>query len=133
MPFIDEGTGITLIAYFSVSWGILVETRFVSRWTLWFNVVPLLVMLMQYDLGEFAPWLIGYTLFTLALVFVTGNQWLKQIFGTKSYSALMLVTNWHFNGDLSSGAIWYSWLGVSVLVYLIWIFVLWCKYRMGYS
>ncbi len=129
MPYLDAATGVALIAYFTMAWGIVVETRFVSRWTLWFNVVPLLVMLMQYDLGEFAPYLIGYTLITLALVFITGRQWLKQLFSTKSYGALMLVTNWHFNGDFPLDSIWYSWIGVSIVVYLIWLFWIWLTHK----
>lgn len=84
--------GEMLIALFAIGWGIVVESWFVSRHTIWFNIVPLIVMMTTLELNsEALRFLTGYVIISLIAVNVSGYDWLKQLLGAKGFGVLSLI------------------------------------------
>ena len=75
MPLLTEPSADLIIILFTILWGIVIETHFVSRWTILFNVVPLVTLLSSIDMGDtLVIALIGYAVGSIVLALVHGNQ-----------------------------------------------------------
>ncbi|UVS68661.1 hypothetical protein NWT39_12240 [Nitrososphaera viennensis] len=118
MPILDPTQGAILVAIFTIFWGIIVESWFVSRWTIIFNVVPYIVMLATIELAEWAGFLGMYLLLSIIVALVPEHQNLKQLFGAKGYGSLALVLT--VIGSANSNLVYLLWLIISAPVYVAW-------------
>ena len=120
MPLLTSQEGELFVILFTIFWGIVIETKWVSRTTILFNVVPLVTLLssvdMQFDLMYF---LIGYTLFSIAFVFIRKNQDVKQLVGAKGYGSLSLSI-WIFKPSNLTFEVLVVWAVFAVIVYVLW-------------
>lgn len=123
MAILTEYSGDLLIILFTIFWGIVIETRFVTRHTIWFNVVPLIVLLstIELDFGdELTYGLIGYAVGSIALSMIPRQQEIKQLVGAKGYGSLSLAL-FIFRPDeypleVSLGV----WVAIAIAVYVTW-------------
>ncbi len=94
MPLLTPVGGEILVSGFTIAWGIFVETRYVSQWTIWFSIVPLIVVLTTLNL-EFVMYafLTLFLILSIIVVHLTGNysQPLKQFVGAKAYGTITLA------------------------------------------
>ena len=122
---LDPFTGQIFIALFTIFWGIIVESWFVSRWTILFNVVPYLVLLMTFNLGEWANLLGWYVIISILLSLVSGHQGLKQVVGAKGYGALSLALGLVGQENIISnpGTVYVLWFIICIPVYGAWALI----------
>lgn len=92
MPLLTSAEADFTIIIFTIFWGIIIETRFVSKWTIIFNAVPLITLLSTIDFAdETILFLIGYALGSIVLALcVPQHQEIKQLVGAKGYGSLSL-------------------------------------------
>jgi len=128
----DMLTGQILIAVVSISWGIIVETWYVGRWTVFFNLTPLFVIMMTQDLGDFIWIIVGYTIFAILLSQIN-SQALRQLVGAKSYGTLTLSLALYSFAGIGTGWAIAAFIGFSILTYIFWGLVYVAKENRDYN
>jgi len=123
MPVFTPIQGEFLVALFTIGWGITVESWYVSRHTIWFNVVPLLVMMTTLELSSgVLSMLFGYVIVSILLVNATGRDGhlLKQIVGAKGYGSLALTLGLFSGAEALTNEMYATWFVVSLVVFGLW-------------
>jgi hypothetical protein len=120
------------MGYFTTGWGIFIESWYVGRWTIVFNVAPMVVILMTVDLGGFLVPLIIYTIISIVLAGTTGAQTLKHLVGAKSYGALTLALAMMQQGSITGDQVLSNWFLYSLAIYGAWAVVRLVKQRYEY-
>lgn len=132
MPAFTPEQGQFLIALFTIMWGIFIETWYVSRWTITFNVVPVLVMMTTLDLSEgMLQFLWVYAIGSIGIGVVTGEPEIKQIVGAKGFGALSLASGMINVDKVSFGDVVGLWLVLCIPIYIGWWFVRRTKMNRG--
>lgn len=133
MPLLTQDQAEIGVVLFTLFWGIIVETHFVGRWTIIFNVVPLLVFLSTVDMTELLQYvLIGYAIASI-VVAVWGKRFFgnhkreynvtKQLFGAKGYGSLsasiLIIQQQNNNPDFDLMTL-VLWIGIAIPTYALW-------------
>jgi hypothetical protein len=130
MPVLTSFEGELGVALFTIFFGIVVESRFASKWTILFNVVPLLFLLSSVDLPQTIEYIfVGYSFVSIALAFAVGETLfkrkreaynnLKQLVGAKGYGALTLAIVLTGQDNVTWGTI-ALWFFMSLPIYYAW-------------
>ena len=123
MPLLSEPFGDLFIILFTIFWGIVIETRFVTRHTIWFNVVPLVVLLstIELNLDDVLTYgLIGYAIGSIGLSMVPKKQKIKQLVGAKGYGSLSLSLFIFRPSEFPLEVSLAIWIVFAVVVYAVW-------------
>lgn len=92
MPVLTPVGAEILIAGVTIIWGITIETWFVSRWTMFFNIVPMIALLATFESDSWVVLFMGIFLaISFLLIGVSGWQWAKQLVGAKGYGVFALT------------------------------------------
>ena len=120
MAYLTPQQADLLVILFTIFWGIIIETRFVSRWTILFNVVPLVTLLSSVDMQpDLMYFLVGYAMGSIGLAFIPKQQNLKQLVGAKGYGSLSLSI-WIFKPTNLTVEVIIIWIIFAVIVYVLW-------------
>jgi hypothetical protein len=131
LPPLTDLQAQVILALFGVFFGIVIESRFASRWTIFFNVAGLLMILSTVELSLDNYYLLGgYTAAATGIGFLKGNKYktLKHLFGAKSYSALMLSLSLFQAKIIPEIAIVPVWVIIAIPIYIAWH-----KFRKAYG
>lgn len=115
-----------LIAGVTIMWGIIVETWFVSRWTIFFNIVPLIASLAVFDGNAGIVWIMFlFLLISIPLVIVSGK--LRHIVGAKGYGTLSLNVGLLNANIIVADQFLVSIVITGIVVFFLWFIMMWAK------
>lgn len=128
MAVIDPVVGEILISFITIVWGIFVETWFVSRWTIFFNIVTLIAVLATLDLsGQVVGFLVLFLILSFGAVGITGHQVLKQFVGAKAYGTITIAIGFAEKGWITDSQILPAMFIIAMIVGVFAFMVWWAK------
>ncbi len=125
MPLIPLVIGELIVSLFAIWWGAYVETRYASKWTITFNVVAMIVILMTLDLEYWLYFaVVVYVIVAILIVWrVKYNPWkrrIRHLFGNKGYGSLALALGLSEADLIGATDILLAWIITGFVVYLAW-------------
>lgn len=132
MPVLSPVGAEILIASVTIVWGILIETWFVSRLTIFFNIVPMIALLATFDSDSGVVGFMALFLFiSFLLVGISGWKWAKHLVGAKGYGVFALTFGLIEAKIVPSEQFIPILLVIGFGVGLVWLMVYWVKDQHG--
>lgn len=92
MPVLSPIGAEVLIAIVTIAWGVSIETWYVSRWTIFFNIVPMIALLASFDSDSgVIGFMLVFLFVSFLLIGISGWQWAKHLVGAKGFGVFALV------------------------------------------